>query len=392
MLAEQIVKKISDDRSTPCFIFDEDSLVERTLRIRELLGNVSLCYSVKANPFLIQVLLPHVDYFEVCSPGELSICRNLGIPGNKIIYSGVHKEASDIRDAVMYGAGFITAESPRHFDIIKKTSEELKTRVNLLLRLTSKSQFGMSLEDIESILSVHSDFTYVSGIHYFGGTGRKQAKKQREEISMLTDMISRLRKDYEVDLPMLEYGPGLFYPYFEDDDFSDTLNPLKEITESLGMASKVCSVSVEMGRFLASECGYYMTSICDIKSSAGTNWCIVDGGINHVNYLGQMMGMKIPVIEHVRNGNRINDSQGDPYSVCGSLCTTNDVLVRFMNLNSPQTGDVLVFSNIGAYSVTESIGLFLSRTLPRIFSCRNNELELLRDYKESWKINIRDKV
>ena len=392
MLTKQIIKKLNDNNSTPCFIFNENSLVERALKIRELLGDVSFCYSIKANPFLIQSLLPYVDYFEVCSPGELAICKELLVPGNKIIYSGVHKEDEDIREAVLYGVRYITAESLRHYTLIKNVSEELKTQVNLLLRLTSKSQFGMSPEDIESILNNLSDFTFISGIHYFGGTGRKQANKQCEEILMLTNLLCSLRSKYSMELPMLEYGPGLYYPYFEDDDFSDTLRPLKDISENLKEASKTCSLSVEMGRFLVSECGYYITTVCDIKNSAGTNWCIVDGGINHVNYLGQMMGMKVPVIEHFRGSIKLDDSHGDIYTVCGSLCTTNDVLVRSIKLESLQIGDVLVFSNIGAYSVTESMGLFLSRTLPRIYSGHDNELELIRDYKESWRINIRDKV
>ena len=391
MLTEQSIKQISEDQSTPCFVFDENELIRRAQEIRKILGDISFCYSIKANPFLIPALIPVVDYFEVCSPGELSICKELLVPGKMIIYSGVHKEREDIEEAINYKVSILTAESRRHYDIIKESCRDLNVRVNLILRLTSKSQFGMSEEDIKSILSDSSPDINIIGIHYFAGTGRKQAKKHHEELMMLTDFIKDLRQEYKLELPMLEYGPGLFYPYFEDDDFSDTLLPLKEISESLAEVSKTCKLSVEMGRFLASECGYYISSICDIKHSSGNNWCILDGGINHVNYLGQMMGMKVPVIGHYRNGIKIDDSNGDPYTVCGSLCTTNDVLVRTKKLDSPQIGDTLVFSNIGAYSVTESMGLFLSRSLPKIISYHDNKLTLIRNQIESWKINIRDK-
>ena len=148
------------------------------------------------------------------------------------------------------------------------------------------------------------------------------------------------------------------------------------------------TLSVEMGRFIASSCGHYITSVCDVKHSADTDWCIVDGGINHLNYLGQIMGMKVPIIRHFRDGNIVDDSDGSVYSVCGSLCTSNDVLVRSLPLKDPAPGDILIFSNAGAYSVTESMGLFLSRTLPRVVMFRDGSPGLVRDYIETWKINM----
>lgn len=387
MITKNDFLQIIDKYSTPSFVFDENELTERAGKIRAILGDIYFCYSIKANPFLINALLPIVDYFEVCSPGELAICKTLNVPPEKIIYSGVHKERSDIEDAIRYGAAVITAESLRHYAIICETAEKLNTKPDVILRLTSKTQFGMSLEDIESILSKPSPFVNIKGLHYFAGTGRKQLKKHQDELSMLTETMAMLRKTYKTELPMLEYGPGLPFPYFTDEDFSDTLAPLKQLRDDLQKTAKKCALSVEMGRFLASSCGYYLTSVCDIKRSDDTNWCIVDGGINHVNYLGQMMGMKVPHIKHYRDGEYIEDKEGEAFTVCGSLCTTNDILIRSIPFKDLQIGDVLIFSNIGAYSVTEAMGLFLSRTLPRIIKYRDGKTELLRDHVETWPIN-----
>ena len=53
------------------------------------------------------------------------------------------------------------------------------------------------------------------------------------------------------------------------------------------------------------------------------------------------------------------------WTLCGSLCTTADVLVR--EFEAPLAmGDLLAFQHIGAYSVTEAMYLFLSRTLPSV--------------------------
>ncbi|MCR5301203.1 MAG: diaminopimelate decarboxylase [Lachnospiraceae bacterium] len=390
MIDKECLFDITDRFPTPLFVFDEDELTGRTYKIRDILGDIPLCFSIKANPFLIPSLINVVDRFEVCSPGELAICKKLSVSPEKIIYSGVHKEAEDIEDAILTGAGILTAESIRHYRLIKNVSERLGQKTCVLLRLNSKSQFGMSPADIETVLSDPSPNIDVIGLHYFAGTGRKKTSKLADELLMLEDTICSLRNKYDTPLPMLEYGPGLPFPYFTDDDFSDTLRPLKDLLPYLEKISGKCSLSVEMGRFIASSCGYYLTSICDIKNASGSDWCIVDGGINHVNYLGQMMGMKTPVIRHMQGRCIVDDSDGNDYCICGSLCSTNDVLVRSLPLKGAGEGDILVFENIGAYSVTEAMGLFLSRTLPRIVMCKENTPQLVRDAKESWMINIQD--
>ncbi|MBO4267333.1 MAG: alanine racemase [Lachnospiraceae bacterium] len=378
--------------NTPAFMFDETVLTDRVTDIRKILGDIRLCYSIKANPFLIPTVLPLVDYLEVCSPGELMICKDQKVPGNKIIYSGVHKDAADIEEAIVYGAAILTAESIRHFHLINEMAEKTGKKVNVILRLTSGNQFGMSIEDIESILKEKTSNITIRGLHYFAGTGRRSAKKKQAELDKLTTVMNDLEKRSGCSLPMLEYGPGLPHPYFIDEDFSDTLLPLREIREDLRKVSKERTLSVEMGRFIASSCGYYMTQICDIKKSADVNWIIVDGGINHVNYLGQMVGMKIPVIKQMRNGKFVDapGEGGKKYTICGSLCTVNDVLVRELPLNDPAIGDILMFCNIGAYSVTEAPALFLSRDIPSVLMYDGRSMCEVRSRMGSWIINTTD--
>ena len=65
---------------TPCFVFDEAALARRMHAVREIVGErMRLCYSVKANPFLIPAMCGLVETLEVCSPGELEICMALGV-------------------------------------------------------------------------------------------------------------------------------------------------------------------------------------------------------------------------------------------------------------------------------------------------------------------------
>ena len=68
-----------------------------------------------------------------------------------------------------------------------------------------------------------------------------------------------------------------------------------------------------------------------------------------------------------------------PWMLCGSLCTTADVLVREAQLPPLRVGDVIAFGRCGAYSVTEGVAVFLSRDMPRVALCRGGDFTLVRD-------------
>ena len=77
---------------TPAYVFDLDILEAEAGRMRQALGgDISLCYAMKANPFLAERMAKIVDRIEVCSMGEFEICRTLEIPPGKLLISGALK-------------------------------------------------------------------------------------------------------------------------------------------------------------------------------------------------------------------------------------------------------------------------------------------------------------
>lgn len=382
------LKKIAADYQTPCFVFDTEALQNRMKKIREIVGErVHLCYSIKANPFLIPTMLKCVEKLEVCSPGELSICQRLGVKSESIIYSGVSKREVDVEEALLYGAAVYTAESLNQLKRLNEEALKQHTTIAVILRLSSGNQFGMSKEDLCYGIGHRNDYegVRIEGIHYFAGTQRKKLKEQLGELEMLEALFAELKENYGFEVQKLEYGPGLFVPYFSNEDFSDTLRPLKELAFALQRLAEKVDLTVEMGRFFVAECGCYLTKIVDQKQNGDTNYAIVDGGMNHLNYLGQMMGMKVPVITHLKQSQRSGE---ESWCLCGSLCTTADIVVRQASFDGLCEGDFLVFSNTGAYTVTEGIYLFLSRTMPRIVLRHGKQqTTLVRDFYETYELN-----
>ena len=73
---ENKYKEILSQIITPSYLFDVDAFKDRCFEIKEIVGeNVDLCYSMKANPFLIEFLPDCISRVEVCSPGEMCICE-----------------------------------------------------------------------------------------------------------------------------------------------------------------------------------------------------------------------------------------------------------------------------------------------------------------------------
>lgn len=373
------------DYQTPLYLFDTDILARQIQKTKSILGDhVELCYAMKANPFLTKSLAPLVDFFEVCSPGEFSICERAEIPGNKIVLSGVNKNALDVDHAIKTYGGSITytAESLSHWQMLNSSAEKHQVSIPVLLRLTSGNQFGMDEDLIKEIIQKGPyEWITIEGIQYFSGTQKKSSSRLSKELTKLDAMCGELKETYGFIVKKLEYGPGLPVCYFEDeeDKEDEILNDLSNAIKAMTFDG---SVTLEMGRFIAASCGYYITQVVDKKTNKGVNYCIVDGGCHQVNYYGQMLAMKKPPILH------LGDETGNPeeWTICGSLCTVNDMLCKQYPLNNLQLGDYLVFQKTGAYSVTEGMSLFLSRDLPTVLLY--SEKDQITATRQSMPTNI----
>ena len=386
---KQALSAIAARFGTPCFVFDEEALAQRMREIRQIVGDsVQLCYSIKANPFLLPAMRELTQLLEVCSPGELTICEDLHVTPDAILFSGVNKTAADIAHAMDAGVTRFTAESPLHIELLNDAAVARGRVYPVLLRLTAGSQFGMDEIDLTDAIAHRDRYPGLrfEGIHYFAGTQRKKLSEQRAELTMLGELFDRLKTDYGFTAEKLEYGPGLYFPYFTHEDASDTLAPLRELAPDLAAMAQRVELTVEMGRFFVSACGTYLTTVVDTKVNRGYAYAIADGGIHHVNYLGGNMGMRLPHIQHIPGPLHTDDTPQD-YVLCGSLCTTADVLVRKLPQCVLARGDVLVFENIGAYAVTEGPALFLSRDLPRIVLHNAAGDRLVRDTIHASSIN-----
>lgn len=412
------LENIAANYNAPMYIFDSDIVTDTVEMFRRNLNtaskaNINLCYAMKANPFLVNIMNELTDRIEVCSMGEFRICREKEITPEKLLISGVMKDRQDIYEILdCYGERCLyTAESLMQYSYFKEWCKANKKAVNVYLRLTSGNQFGMDKQTIRNIIreqineevnekineQVNEQINrqinencspHISGIHYFSGTQKKSMKKIREELTSLQEFICELEDTTGYHINELEYGPGIPVAYFEGQD-NALEQHIKEVADIINEMQPDYKVTLEMGRAFAAGCGYYMTEVKDIKHSDDKNYCIVNGGMHQLNYDGQIRGMYMPHIRHIRSEVTDNTEPVKNWTICGELCTGNDVLVQKIAIDDLKAGDKFVFENTGAYSMTEGMALFLSHVLPAIAIYNKQDgIKIIRKEMETYKLNM----
>ena len=407
MLGVNELKEIAIKCGTPSYIFDTDELCVRIDAMQQILGcGVTVCYAMKANPFLISVLDKKLDKFEVCSPGEFAICEKEGINREKIVLSGVNKEKKDILYTMKTGAvGIYTVESLNQLELINSCAVECGIKVKVLIRVTSGNQFGINERQVYEIADRKDELKgiIIEGIQCYSGTQKKKLSQIESEVVWLQAIAHTCEAEHGVKLNEIEYGPGLSVDYFVTDKCDAMNTNFDELEEFAGMIKEMSekfNVTLEMGRYIAATCGVLISRIADMKMNDTTRYAIIDSGINHINYYGQAMAMKKPRCEFIPMEYTEGFADGadhevevysqgvQPYNICGSLCTVGDVIVKNLELKDAKIGDMIAFYNIGAYSVTEGIYLFLSRRMPAIVMySKKTGYRIVRNPVDTFLIN-----
>lgn len=384
---DAIVRNLLSQHATPMYLFDGAALEQRVSYLRSKLPQgVGLCYAIKANPFLAGFLAPLVERLELCSPGEYRICDAQRLSKSQFVVSGVYKSPEFIQEILPFSPAIFTVESMEQFHLLHRTAQDSGSPVALLLRLTSGNQFGLETDEITAILTEHGNdpLLHFKGIQYFSGTQKTSLKRLQRELNTVDEFMLTLEGLLGHPMEELEFGPGFPVSYYVDDTFQEDefLEGFSQLLQNMTFSG---TITLELGRSLVAHCGTYFTQVVDAKRNHKQNYAIVDGGMHQLVYYGQSMAMKLPPIRHITKHSPGNE---EPWNICGSLCTINDILVKQLPLPSLHIGDVLAFERAGAYCMTEGISLFLSRDLPAIlYRHPDGTVEELRPHLETHPLN-----
>lgn len=383
-------QELLDQFPTPLYVFDSTELKRRMDYLRSHLPDgVRLCYAMKANPFVVKELEPLVDGFEVCSPGEARICREYAVADEKLVISGVYKSEEYLRSLLTERPqiGMYTVESMEQYGYMCRLAEETGKVIPVLLRLTGGNQFGINGAEIVQMIGQKHPGIEIHGIQFFSGTQKLSVKRLKREIDKVDTFLTQLRTEHNFVPEMLEFGPGFPVMYFEQDVYDED-GFLAEFSQLLLHMENQVPITLELGRAIAASCGTYYTRVVDAKINENQRYAITDGGMNHLVYYSQTMAMKVPIHDVFP---RRESGQAQVWTICGSLCTINDLFVKQLPVKDLKIGDVIAFYNTGAYCMTEGIALFLSHRLPRVvLRDRKGVYHLLREATDTSRLNMKN--
>lgn len=389
-MEKSLEKKLISEVSTPFYVFDINVLRDRIDYLNSMMPeNVHLCYAMKANPFVVKEIDEIIEKYEICSYGEWNIAKKMGVNDSKMVISGVYKDEISMEDILNnYKNGEVfTIESLNQIELLNKLTKEKKKVINIILRLTSGNQFGMCEEEIIEILENRDKYEYLNimGIQYFSGTQKKLSKRIIKELEYVDEFVLNLKNNLGFVVEELEFGPGFPVVYFETEQDFDEQTYLMEIADKIKNMKYQGHITMELGRSIVASCGSYYTKVVDKKTNKEGNFAVLDGGMNHLVYYGQMMAMKKPMLDILP---KREDKILENWNLVGSLCTINDLIVKQLPVSNLEIGDIFVFKNTGAYSMTEGISLFLSRDLPKVVFVQGGEMKIVRENINTYKFNM----
>ncbi len=363
------------------YCFNSDIFRSCTQFLRNKLnGKAQVCYSLKANPWFIHTASQCCDYIEVCSPGELQICIDAGIPMEQLSVGGITKTTAECERISSLSPHRISVESVAQLKCFEDVACKHKHSLSVLLRLTSGNQFGMPIGQIIKLFNDKSQYSHLElkGIHYYPGTQKKSLKDAKNIIETLICASECL------PVKEIQFGAGIGVPLFDGQSDSDYEEYLNYIVNGVSTLADRCSIVLECGRYLSYPAGGYITTVLEVKEQCGRCFLIVDGGIHHLSYYGQIAGKPVPKIKP------LVEKKADKkmcYTICGSLCTVSDILAKDVMLPEMNVGDKLIFFNTGAYSVMEARSLFLCHNLPAIVLKNSTDTVIARETMPTSVLN-----
>ncbi|HTF30809.1 MAG TPA: diaminopimelate decarboxylase, partial [Flavitalea sp.] len=245
------------------------------------------------------------------------------------------------------------------------------------------SKFGIPIEQLDVVLDLVKEHNiFINGLHIHTGSEIYDVEVFMKGL----DLLYKLSESFP-ELRFLDLGGGFKVAYKDGDQDTDIQLLGKRITEvhqafELRTGKKL-ELWFEPGKFLVSDCGYFVCKVNVIKTTSVKEFVGLDSGLNHL-----IRPMFYDAYHKITN---LSNPGGPlkPYTVVGNICET-DTFATDRMLNEIREGDYLVFHNAGAYGF-EMASNYNSRFKPAEVLIENDQPRLIRS-RENMDDLLRNQV
>lgn len=346
---------------TPFYAYDADLFRARIRRFRAALAETPhlVCYALKANDAHALVAIAAAEGLgaDIVSAGELAKAVRAGVPGERIVFSGVGKRRDEIRAGLVAGVRALNVESLGELDVVAEEAAALGVVAPVSVRLnpdveaathayvatgSAASKFGLGVEDARAAYARAAADPALEpiGISFHVGSQLRDPAPVLAASERAAALWRELAAE-GVRLRELDVGGGLGIDYDGgvDADVEGYAAALGGVARELG-----ATLVLEPGRWLVGPVGTFVTRVLYVKEARGRRIAVCDGGMNDLIR---------PALYGARHPMRlVGAGEGRPsgrVDVVGPVCETGDFFALGVELALPEPGDLLAIGQAGAY-------------------------------------------
>jgi diaminopimelate decarboxylase len=392
---EQLIQ-LAQQFGTPLYVYHAEKIKTQYEKLAAAFSqsNVVFFYACKALTNIS--ILKHIKSLganvDCSSINEAKLALHAGFLPSQILYTSNGIAFDEIEEAVGLKVN-INIDSLSNLEKFGKKYGHsypvgIRLRPNIMaggnLKISTghdKSKFGIPADQLEQILAVVKEHNIlITDLHIHTGSDIKDADVFVKGIEVLFDIIPHFKELKSVDL-----GGGFKVPYRKGDEEIDIDLLAKKVKEAFDNhpQAKKLQIWFEPGKFLVSECGYFITQVNVIKETGATTFVSVNSGFNHL--IRPMFYDSYHRIGNISNP----EGKEATYSVVGNICET-DTFAWDRKLNEVREGDYLVFYNAGAYGFEMSSN-FNSRLKPAEVMMKDDKPHLIRR-RDNWDDLLKNQV
>ena len=375
--------RIAEQAGTPAYGYSR-SAIEATFReLDRSLARLphTICYAVKANGNLsiLRLLAGLGSGFDIVSGGELERLRTAGVPGDRIVFSGVGKTREEIREALQYpsryrdaGRGILLFNIESEAELVMLTEEAARNArhqedaPSVAVRINPDVQagghphistgrrehkFGLDWPAARRLYLAHRDSRWVrwQGISAHIGSQVLSLEPFRRALRRLANYFLELR-GAGIALRYFDFGGGLGVRYTDQQPPSRAAyaRMVRGIVEPLG-----CHLLLEPGRSIIAQAGVLLTRVLYTKENRGRAFVVVDAGMNDL-MRPSLYAAVHPITPVTRARAANNPAAPRRVDIVGPVCETGDCFLHDWPLPPVAPGDVLAIWCVGAYGMSLS--------------------------------------
>lgn len=370
LFAEDVaIADIAAAVGTPFYVYSTATLLRHYRLFDEALAGMDhlVCYAMKANSNLavLRTLADAGAGMDVVSVGEYMRARAAGVPGGRIVFSGVGKTADEMRVALQGGIRQFNVESEPEMLALSAVAQGLGKVAPITIRVNpdvdakthakiatgkSENKFGIPISRAREVYRMASGLPGIEviGIDVHIGSQLTELAPFEQAYHKVAELTETLRADGH-NITRLDLGGGLGIPYAQ----SNTAPPLPTdygamVKRTLGHLG--CEIEIEPGRLIAGNAGLMVSKVIYVKSGEDREFLILDGAMNDLIRPAMYDAHHdiVPVVEPAPGLDQT------PYDIVGPVCESGDTFAKGRMMPPLAAGDLVAFRSAGAYGAVMS--------------------------------------